>query len=91
MPPEMLYHGTGEKSVDAIQQSGLEKRSRQHVHLSRDIETAIQVGSRHGRPAVFNVLAGEMHKNGYVFYLSENKVWLTDTVPTRFLKLVENS
>jgi RNA:NAD 2'-phosphotransferase (TPT1/KptA family)/predicted DNA-binding transcriptional regulator YafY len=89
MPPETLYHGTGEKSVSAIQQSGLEKRSRQHVHLSRDIETAIQVGSRHGKPAIFKVLAGEMHKNGYVFYLSENKVWLTDMVPVEFLRLME--
>jgi putative RNA 2'-phosphotransferase len=89
MPPEILYHGTGERSVATIQQTGLEKRSRQHVHLSKDIETAIQVGSRHGKPAVFNVLAGEMHKKGYVFYLSENKVWLTDAVPAQFLKLVE--
>ena len=89
MPPEVLYHGTGERSVATIQQTGLEKRSRQHVHLSKDVETAIQVGSRHGKPAVFSVLAGEMHKNGYVFYLSENKVWLTDTVPAQFLKLVE--
>ncbi|WP_448697847.1 RNA 2'-phosphotransferase [Mucilaginibacter sp. AW1-3] len=89
MPPEVLYHGTGERSIASIQQSGLEKRNRQHVHLSRDIETAKQVGSRHGKPAVFKVLAGEMHKNGYVFYLSENKVWLTDTVPARFLRSVE--
>lgn len=87
VPPEILYHGTGKKSVTAIQQSGLEKRGRQHVHLSRDIETAKQVGGRHGKPAVFNVLAGEMHQKGYVFYLSENKVWLTDAVPAEFLKL----
>jgi putative RNA 2'-phosphotransferase len=87
IPPAILYHGTGEKSVSSIQATRLEKRDRQHVHLSRDVETAIQVGSRHGKPAVFNVLAGEMHKNGYVFYLSENKVWLTDVVPVEFLKL----
>jgi putative RNA 2'-phosphotransferase len=89
IPPDNLYHGTGEKSVSLILQSGLEKRSRQHVHLSNDFETAIQVGSRHGKPAVFNVLAGAMHKNGYVFYLSENKVWLTDAVPAQFLRLSE--
>ena len=89
MPPEILYHGTGEKSVPSIRATGLEKRDRQHVHLSRDMETAIQVGSRHGKPAVFNVLAGEMHKNGYVFYLSENKVWLTDSVPVKFLRIDE--
>nr|WP_294947051.1 RNA 2'-phosphotransferase [uncultured Mucilaginibacter sp.] len=89
VPPEILYHGTAEKSVAAIRQSGLDKQSRQHVHLSGDIETAIQVGSRHGKPAVFTVLAGEMHKSGYAFYLSENNVWLTDAVPPKFLKLGE--
>ena len=88
IPPDILYHGTGEKSVAAIQNTGLEKRSRQHVHLSKDIETAIQVGSRHGKPAIFNVHSGEMYKNGYAFYLSENKVWLTDTVPAKYLKLI---
>ncbi|RKR81845.1 putative RNA 2'-phosphotransferase [Mucilaginibacter gracilis] len=87
IPPDVLYHGTGEKSVAAIQNTGLEKRSRQHVHLSKDIETAIQVGSRHGKPAIFNVLSGEMYKEGYIFYLSENRVWLTDRVPARFLNL----
>jgi putative RNA 2'-phosphotransferase len=89
VPPEMLYHGTGQKSVDAIRESGLEKRGRRYVHLSNDIETAIQVGSRHGKPAVFIVLAGEMVINGYVFYLSANAVWLTDAVPARFLKLMD--
>jgi putative RNA 2'-phosphotransferase len=41
MPPEVLYHGTGEKAIAANQQTGLEKRTRQHVHLSKDIESGI--------------------------------------------------
>jgi putative RNA 2'-phosphotransferase len=90
IPPDILYHGTSEKSVAAIYKTGLEKRSRQHVHLSKNIETAIQVGSRHGKPVVFNVLSGEMYNDGYVFYLSENEVWLTDTVPAHYLKLLIN-
>ncbi|TWR29937.1 RNA 2'-phosphotransferase [Mucilaginibacter pallidiroseus] len=87
MPPDVLYHGTGEKSVSSILKSGLEKRSRQHVHLSRDIETAIQVGSRHGKPVVLKISAAEMCKKGFVFYLSENKVWLTNAVPVEFITL----
>jgi hypothetical protein len=55
----------------------------------RTIQGDIEMISRQGKPAVFNVLAGEMHNNGYVFYLSENKVWLSDMVPAQFLKLVE--
>lgn len=85
IPPDVLYHGTGSQSVEAILQTGLEKRSRQHVHLSSDLETAIKVGQRHGRPVVLTVAAAEMHRLGHKFYLSENKVWLTDFVPTDFI------
>jgi len=85
VPPNVLFHGTGSQSVESILKTGLERRSRQHVHLSADMDTAIKVGSRHGKPVVLNVLAGEMNRKGYVFYLSANGVWLTDEVPAEFL------
>lgn len=88
-PPEILYHGTGEKSVQSILQTGLEKRSRQHVHLSSDITTAIAVGQRHGKPYVLKVLAEQMYNDNFQFFISENNVWLTDNVPSKYLKLNE--
>ena len=86
-PPDVLYHGTGEKSVATILENGLVRMKRHHVHLSRDIETARAVGARHGRPVVLEVDAAAMAAAGHVFYLSENKVWLTDEVPARFLRM----
>jgi putative RNA 2'-phosphotransferase len=88
-PPQLLYHGTSEKSIHSILATGLDKKSRNHVHLSRDIETAIQVGRRHGRPKVFIVSSGQMKREGFQFYLSDNDVWLTDNVPSKYLKLHE--
>jgi len=88
-PPEILYHGTGEKSVQSIVSTGLEKRSRQHVHLSGDIKTAIKVGQRHGKPFVFKVLAQQMYNDNFTFFISDNGVWLTDNVPAKYLKLNE--
>lgn len=85
-PPETLYHGTGQKSVEPILQSGLQKQNRHHVHLSGDINTAISVGGRHGKPFVFEVLAGQMHIDGFEFFKSDNNVWLTDHVPAKYLK-----
>lgn len=85
-PPEFLYHGTAQKSVESILKDGLQKRSRQHIHLSRDLETAINVGQRHGKPYVFKVLADQMFQDGLEFYLSENGVWLTDRVPAKYLE-----
>jgi putative RNA 2'-phosphotransferase len=85
-PPEILFHGTGERSVQSILEKGLEKQSRQHVHLSSDYETAIKVGQRHGKPFVFKVLAGQMYNDGFLFFISDNGVWLTEKVPAKYLK-----
>ncbi len=85
-PPDILFHGTGEKYAAAIRKEGLKPQSRLYVHLSKDIATARMVGARHGKPHIFLVHAKEMAENGCKFYLSENGVWLTDTVPPAFLE-----
>ena len=85
-PPELLYHGTGEKYTASIDVQGLIPKSRLYVHLSPDYDTAVKVGSRHGKPVVYTVAAGEMQKNGQVFYQSVNGVWLTKNVPVEFLR-----
>ena len=85
MPPAILYHGTAARSISSIRTEGLLKGKRQHVHLSLDTATAIQVGSRHGRPVVVLIQAGEMSAAGHEFFLSANGVWLTDRVPAAFI------
>jgi len=84
-PPDTLYHGTTEKYVDSIMQTGLQRQSRQHVHLSATIETARAVGSRHGKPVIFTIDAKAMYNAGLKFYLSENGVWLADAVPVEYI------
>lgn len=86
LPPEVLYHGTGEKSVASIEAQGLLPMSRLYVHLSTDVETATKVGQRHGKPVVFRVDAQAMVAQGHRFYVSRNGVWLTKHVPAEFLQ-----
>ena len=85
-PPEILWHGTGEKFTGSIDEQGLIPKSRLYVHLSKDEETAFKVGTRHGKPVLYIVKAEEMFKDGYKFYLSENGVWLTKEVPVKYLE-----
>jgi putative RNA 2'-phosphotransferase len=85
-PPEVLYHGTGERSVEAILHEGLRKMARHHVHLSPDLATARAVGARHGPPVILAVAAVAMQRDGHTFYLSENGVWLVDHVPPAYLR-----
>ena len=84
-PPAYLYHGTVERSLASILAEGLQKMKRQHVHLSADVETATIVGSRRGQPVILKVDSAAMHSDGLVFYLSGNKVWLTDAVPAQYI------
>ncbi len=87
-PPEILYHGTGEKYVESIDKQGLLPKSRLYVHLSSDEDTAKKVGSRHGKPVIYIVKSGEMYRNHEKFYLSENGVWLTKCVPVQYLSKI---
>ena len=85
-PPETLWHGTAEKYVASIEKTGLRPGNRMYVHLSPDIQTAEKVGSRHGKPVIYQVKSGEMYRKGFRFYRSVNGVWLTIMVPVEFLR-----
>ena len=85
-PPQILYHGTAKKNIDIISKEGLKKMNRQHVHLSQDYDTAINVGGRHGKPIILKIDCKRMLEDGFKFYLSENKVWLTDVVDVKYIK-----
>lgn len=85
MPPKVLYHGSAEKYVSFIEQEGLIPKSRLYVHLSKDIDTALKVGKRHGKAIIYLIDAEKMAQDGYKFYLSVNGVWLTKAVPTMYL------
>lgn len=86
-PPEVLYHGTVAKTYDmAIKQQGLSKMKRNHVHLSANEQTAVQVSLRRRKTGVLLLIdSARMAKDGYVFYRSDNGVWLTDSVPPQYI------
>lgn len=86
-PPEFLYHGTAEINISSILEKGIEKRNRQHVHLSHDKETATKVGMRHGKPVILTIETEKMFQDGIDFYLSENNVWLTDFVDAKYISI----
>ena len=89
-PPEYLYHGTATRFLKSILQGGLISKERQYVHLSSDIKVAKKVGQRHGKPVILRVNALLMSKHGYSFFISDNGVWLTTSVPTEFIEVIED-
>ena len=87
IPPRFLYHGTVQKYVDSIMKDGLKKQTRNYLHLSKDLETAISVGSRRGNPVILKINALDMYHDGYKFLISENGVYLIEMVPTKYITI----
>lgn len=85
IPPEILYHGTVGRFLQAIRETGLHKSQRHHVHLSASPEVAGIVGNRRGKAIILTVRAREMNAAGHEFFVSANGVWLTDFVPAAFI------
>ncbi len=75
-PPAILYHGTSMQNVDSILENGINSASRNFVHLSEELITAIAVGNRRGKPVVFAVDTNKVRALGHDFYLAPNGVWL---------------
>lgn len=90
IPPVVLFHGTSPNFIKSILKNGLSKMNRQHVHLSSDVNTALTVGKRHSKryePIIISVNCISMVKDGYKFYLSNNGVWLTNDIPSKYLNI----
>lgn len=85
IPTDILYHGTATKFLESIYDKGILKCKRKYVHLSKDEETAVKVGQRHGKPFVLKIDAKKMVEDGCKFYLSNNDVWLTDYIDKKYI------
>lgn len=91
-PPDVLYHGTAHRFLDSILREGLLPESRQYVHLSTDVPMAIEVGRRRdSHPAILRVDAARAHKEGITFYEGGERVWLVDTMPAKYLRVMGES
>lgn len=88
VPPKYLYHGTLLKNRKSIEKEGLRPMNRLYVHLSTDIDTAWQVAKRRKSAdgyVIYRIDTEAMIKNGCKFYQAENGVWLTDSVPSKYI------
>lgn len=90
MPLNVLYHGTARRFLESIIKNGLLPQSRQYVHLSQDIETAENVGKRHDdKPCILIIDAKTAWNDGVKIYFGNEKVWLADAIPSRYIRKME--
>lgn len=86
VPPAVLYHGTARRFIPSIRKLGLLPMQRQYVHLSTDIQTAKQVGTRHdSHPVILTIDTKQAVADGIHFYCGNNQVWLVDELPSKYI------
>lgn len=87
--PGIYYHGTTFENMNSILKHGLNSGTRNHVHLSKDIPTAVNVGNRHIKTGstvvILEINASQMKHDGYKIYESKNGVILVDFVPSKYI------
>ena len=91
-PSLRLYHGTTQAKWQEIKHAGLLSMGRTHVHLSNDVETADIVSKRWktgSAPVILVVEAKQAWDDGIKFYLAENGVWLADSIPPKYITMLE--
>ena len=88
-PPDVLYHGTSTKFLDAIMLGGLKPMERHDVHLSATADSAMSVAKRRPPPIILEVASKGMAADGLKFRLSTNGVWLTQHVPSLYLSVLK--
>lgn len=90
IPPAVLYHGTARRFIPSIKKLGLLPMQRQYVHLSTDVATAKQVGSRHdSHPVILTINTKQAVADGIHFYFGNNQVWLVDELPSKYIHFPE--
>ena len=55
----------------------------------KDFKIAYTVGKRYSKykePIILEIDSAKMYTDGFKFYKSENGVWLTDNVPSKYIK-----
>jgi putative RNA 2'-phosphotransferase len=89
-PPHVLFHGTPERSLAQILQTGLLPMQRRFVHLSRDADEALVVARRRkGPPVILVVEAARLAADGTPFHESTSGIWLVARVPLAYLRVLE--
>lgn len=86
LDPTTYYYGTQFENIKGIEEFGLVAFARMSVHLSKDVQTAIDVGGKRGQTiVVFEIDGKQMAKDGYPIYESNNGVILTDFVLPKYI------
>lgn len=84
--PDFLFHGTKESVLNSIMEQGINKGTRDYVHLTENKKIATENGERWKEKKVLliKIDTKKMIEDGFVFLKSNNDVWLVESVPSKY-------
>lgn len=89
-PPDVLYHGTARRYLNSILRNGLIQMQRQYVHLSVDLDIAIETGKRKDiTPSIIQIDSKTAYQEGILFYKGSDRILLSENLLPKYLKIIE--
>lgn len=86
--PAILYHGTPLRNLPSIMEKGLLPGRRLMVHLTSNVNDAIETGARHGKPvAILEVDVNCLREKGLEPMRAGKTVYVVKRVPSECLRV----
>ena len=86
-PPEFLYFATDGDSFDEAFKCGLNGKRGKLITLYDSEDKARKEVKKRQLCFLFTIIAEVMADQGYKFYRSESGDWLTEKVPSRYMRI----
>ena len=86
--PHYLYHGTSRRAWESIKFEGLKPMNREYVHLTDQLNMAMEIGSRYDHKPMILVIDTTKIKGE--IYNSENGIYLTKLVPVNAIEVKDS-
>ncbi|MGN6346112.1 MAG: RNA 2'-phosphotransferase [Candidatus Nitrosocosmicus sp.] len=89
-PPDVLYHGTARRYLNSILRNGLIRMQRQYVHLSVNLDIAIETGKRKdSTPSIIQIDSKTAYQEGILFYKGSDRILLSENLLPKYLKIIK--
>ena len=72
--PQKLYHGTSTDKLNSILKKGLKPMKRLYVHMTTNLEEAIDNARRHGKPVILEIDTECLKKKNISPYTGQGKI-----------------
>lgn len=87
IPDVAIEMESPERFLDMILKEGMKPMSRKFVHISPGYETAVKVGSRHGKPVILKIRVRDFKNDGNELYRSSNCMWQAKYVLPKYFTI----